>query len=76
MKKKKNEISKPMVKKLAKMKSRSANRLRDFLVSLDLEVEEGDEEEEDVGRRELAQPPRRVEKAIFVNRNELFLGLN
>lgn len=48
-----------MVKKLAKMKSRRANRLRDFLVSLDLEVEEGDEEEE-VGRRELAQPPRRV----------------
>lgn len=46
------------MKKLAKIKSRRENRLRDFLVSLDLEVDEGDGEEE--GKRELAQPPRRV----------------
>lgn len=52
-----------MAKKFLKRKSLRAKRRRDFLENLDLEVEEGEETEVD-GRRELAQPPRRVENAI------------
>lgn len=36
MRKKNKEIVRPMVKKLVKMKSRRANRLRDFRGCLDL----------------------------------------
>lgn len=52
-----------MAKKFLKRKSLRAKRRRDFLENLDLEVEEGEETEVD-GRREFAQPPRRVENAI------------
>lgn len=66
MRNRNREIERPMMKKFAKMKSRRDNRLRGFLVSLDLGLEAEVE-----GRRELAQPPRRVlpmydEKAIVV----------
>lgn len=70
MKKKKNEIKRPMVKKLAKMKSRTASRRRYFRLCFGLAVGETEEK----GRIELAQPPRRPppppvkeEKAIVAN---------
>ena len=68
MKKKKRDRTSPIVKKLAKMKSRRANRRRDFLENLDLEFEGGGDEEDKVdGSSELPQPPRRVENAIVEN---------
>lgn len=70
MKKKIKEIKKPMVKKLAKIKSRTASRRRNFRTCFCLAFGEVVEE----GRIELAQPPRRPlpprvkeEKAILAN---------
>lgn len=61
MRKKNKEIVRPMVKKLVKIKSLRANRLRGFRTCLDLGF--GGAEK---GRRVWAQPPRRVLKAITV----------
>lgn len=70
MKKKMKETKRPMVKILAKMKSRMANRRRYFRLCFGLALGETEEK----GRIELAQPPRRLppppvkeEKAILAN---------